>query len=175
MIYSILQHGAHHVHDKLAKISTDKFHMPSKLHIILFVTWIYSYCALQAALVFEALFRFMLFIPNEWNFILSKKHINVLTARNEHMDITNKMQLFLNWYWQKGWDESGGFDIEQYKRLFNSTVLYIEYSLKNNNNLESVYNDVYNYIINIDTSEYKNIDESESTQILFNHVDLEQS
>lgn len=165
---------------------------------VLVVTWWYAYFGLQLTKIFELLFKLILTMPDSWVKIIadqsklpltsSGKQVHIVHAANEHRIITNKLRLFLRWYWEHGGDDksvdTNGFNFSNYSRLLNCSFLYCSYLLTNGDiQPEKFFNDVQQFIVanNEETSTegnmqyYKSSDLSGRTkeELFMGHVDFE--
>jgi len=113
-----------------------------KVQIVLYFTWCMAWCGLQLAKISSMFFKLILMMPDSW--IPQVQHnpsnIKIITASDGNKDITNKLKLFLKYYWEN--DEScvhadgsasGGFNFNKYRDLLNCSILYCSYLLTDKN------------------------------------------
>jgi hypothetical protein len=124
---------------------------------------------LKITKIFELLFRIVLSIPNQWLLIPDKdfntaegnSKIKILNAYNETGEITNKLKLFLRWYWENGGEdkahETNGFDFRRYTDMLNSSLLYCSYLITDsagNVNPDTFWNDVKRFMAEKQDNKY---------------------
>ncbi len=121
--------------------------------VIMFSVWLYSWVVYQATKLMEIGLRKLLLLPDEifsfvyWTSKIPKtndnKYIQILSAFNEHGNITNKFKLFLNSYFDSSNEihDIPGFDMNSFIKLFNCTLLYCSYLLKDPANLDNELNE----------------------------------
>lgn len=118
---------------------------PDFIKIVLQVTWWYAWMGLQITKTFEMIFRLLLSMPDNCALLYglvklnSKpiinthgKKVNIINAYNEAGNITNKLKLFLQWYWTNADNEmydSNGFNFNEFSKILNCSMLYCSYLL----------------------------------------------
>lgn len=111
-----------------------------KIKVALFVTLLWARAGLFVAKGFEIFFSLLLSMPDKWlAFPISEvkntegKSITVLSARTDTADITNKLRLFMKFYWENGGPEQAtehnGFDFNILAKMLNCSVMYCCYLL----------------------------------------------
>lgn len=112
-----------------------------KVDIALKVTKAWAYAGLYTTKILETFFMAILVIPDKWleipgNLVsqvsnTAGEKIQILSANSDMGDITNKLKLFLRFYWEKGGpassSEYNGFDFLEFKKLLKSSMLYCCY------------------------------------------------
>jgi hypothetical protein len=121
---------------KLLEYYVTSIKLVDKLQVALFITWVCAWFGLYMSKIFERLFKIILSMPDSWlggpaGVIYPPKNkqgatINILNARTEHGSITNKLKLFLKFYWEK---EDHNFDFANLSKLLNCSMLYCCYLL----------------------------------------------
>jgi len=134
----------------------------NKLKIILFITWIWAWTALQLTKIFELVFRLLMIFPSQLLALIptvAPKHtngntINIIRAHNEYGDITNKFRLFLTWYWEHGSDDkafdTNGFEFRKFAKLLNCSLLYCSYLITDktsHTSPDTFWNDVKRFLV----------------------------
>ena len=124
---------------------------PNAIRLIMCLVWLYSWALFQFAKATEYFFRNLIRFPDELFSCVdmlcclpkntNDKHIHVISAFNETGDITNRFKLFLWNYWNTSRDvhDDNGFDISTFIKLFNCTMLYCTYLLKDPSNIDQEY------------------------------------
>lgn len=165
-----------------------------KIRVILFVTWVWAWVGLKITKMFELAFRLVLAMPNSWLKLppgtvtnTSGKKINILNAYSESGDdITNKLRLFLRWYWEKGGDDSAhdsnGFDFKYLAKMVNCSMLYCSYILADADGKidpNTFWRDIHRFIIEQDAEgkcyRYTKPDLSDKQTLFLGHVDFDDS
>jgi len=111
-----------------------------KVRIVLFVTWLWAWVGLYMAKLFEQVFRIILSIPNEWLPKIDSdikttdgKQIRILNAFDKNGLITNKLKLYLKYYWKQATEDSAnehnGFDFKKFASIIQSPILFCSYML----------------------------------------------
>jgi hypothetical protein len=116
------------------------------IKILFVVTWWYAWLGLHITKAFEFGFKLVLSMPDEWLklpsifnkpiFNSAGQQINILNAYSEAGLITNKMKLFMRWYWDHADGEiydTNGFNFNKLNQLLNCSALYCSYLLTNQN------------------------------------------
>lgn len=104
-----------------------------KINSVLKILKWYSRTQLLMAKLFDILVSTILSLPDDvFENNLSGK-IHVLKARNESLDITNKFRIFLKLYSESEGSSFSGFNMNKYKRILNSSLLYCCYVLDDKN------------------------------------------
>jgi hypothetical protein len=116
---------------------------------VMFIIWLYSWAIYQATKIIELGLRKLLLLPdNMFSFVYwtskepkinTNKYVQILSAFNEHGNITNKFKLFLHSYFDSSNEihDIPGFDMNHFIKLFNCTLLYCSYLLKDSANLDT--------------------------------------
>jgi hypothetical protein len=124
---------------------------PNAIKMIMCLVWLYSWALFQFAKATEFFFRNLIRFPEQlFIFVdilcsqpknIDDKSIHVLSAFNETGDITNRFKLFLWKYWNTTREihDENGVDIGKFIKLFNCTMLYCSYLLKDSSNLDQEY------------------------------------
>ena len=124
---------------------------PNAIRMIMCLVWLYSWALFQFAKATEFFFRNLIRFPDElFSYVdmlcslpknANDKSIHVLSAFNETGDITNRFKLFLWKYWNTTREihDENGVDIGKFIKLFNCTMLYCSYLLKDTSNLDQEY------------------------------------
>lgn len=165
-----------------------------KIRVILFVTWVWAWVGLKITKMFELAFRLVLAMPNNWLKIpqgditnTAGKKISILNAYSESGDdITNKLRLFLRWYWEKGGDasahDSNGFDFKYLAKMVNCSMLYCSYILADADGKidpNTFWRDIHRFIIEQDAEgkcyRYTKPDLSDKQTLFLRHVDFDDS
>lgn len=129
--------------DTLAANIVNKVMIFDKMQVALYVTWLWAYAGLYASKAFETFFASILAMPDGWLEMPSKlvsevsttngKKIKILSAHTDMGEITNKLKLFLKFYWEQGGDDNStptnGFDFMKLRKLLNCSMLYCCYLL----------------------------------------------
>ena len=116
------------------------------IKILFVVTWWYAWLGLHITKAFEFGFKLVLSMPDEWLklpsvfnkpiFNSAGQQINIINAYSEAGIITNKMKLFMRWYWDHADGEiydTNGFNFNKLNQLLNCSALYCSYLLTNQN------------------------------------------
>lgn len=141
----------------------------NKVQIILYVTWMWAWVGLYTAKTFEYIFKMILTVPDDWLFPLNsivkdikttdKKPIQILNAFKENgEEITNKLKLFLHYYWTEAMADSAhdqnGFDFRKFSALVQTPLMFCSYIVKdtldkvNNNTLNTKSNNTFDILLN---------------------------
>lgn len=134
-----------------------------KLKIALAVSRIWAYAGLYMAKSFEKVFQLILAVPDDLLAIPANccskpetsdgKKIQIISAFSEHGPITNKFKTFLNGFYEKktadGIHKTSGFNFHNYAKLLNTSILWCNYILKNQNeiNPKNFFKDVQQMMI----------------------------
>lgn len=121
----------------VANLFIEKFILFDKVQLILFMTWVWALSGLYLTKLFELIFRAVLRLPDSWLGIFNNldivndtgKHIHILHATNGVSPITNKLKLFLKYYWTYDQDDGGRFSFQSLSKQLNCSVLYCSYLL----------------------------------------------
>lgn len=135
-----------------------------KVKLVLLVTKYWALASLFILKIFETIFIAILRLPDHWlSLPIVQKHVKVLSASDGNSDITNKFKLFVKYYWENSeYNKHGGFNFNNFSRLFGSSVLYCSYLLSDTdiscspeqfvNNIKTLFikkdNDLVNKIVN---------------------------
>jgi hypothetical protein len=115
----------------------------SKVQLVLYFTWAWAYCNVVVSKLFEQSIKLVMKLPDKWlqlTHYLNKpitsnnQRINILEARNENENCTNKFKLFLRCYWEQK-SQNGlqdGFNYKTMANILNATVLYCTYQIIEN-------------------------------------------
>jgi hypothetical protein len=133
----------------IKKLFVDMIGHERSLNIALSTMWWYSWFCLKTLQSLEMMFKVILMLPNSVLSITNKcrkqiknddgETINIVHARdgNNLCDVTNKLQLFLQYYWEiGGFDcmyEKNGFDFDKLVDLLGCSSLYCSYLITNKN------------------------------------------
>lgn len=115
-----------------------------KVKLILYVTWLWALLGLYLVKIFEFIFKMILSIPNNLlepltlslnNIKTSKgKNIELLNAYDEYgNDVTNKVKLFLNFFWGENINDKNYFSFVKLSDLLSISVLYCSYIVQDEN------------------------------------------
>lgn len=151
------------------------------LHIALKITWVWAWLGLQLTKLFEFAFKMVLLIPDKWITIpeifnipirnSAGQNISLLTAYNEFGCITNKVKLFVQWFWENVDENSiyntNGFDVRKLFKMLNCSALYCSY-LINNTNEEIKPEEFYSKINYLFAGQVPN-NESRKKRVLITH------
>lgn len=166
-----------------------------KVYIALVVTKIWARAGLLATKSLEKFFMLILAMPDKWleipgNLVsqvstTSEQKIKILSAHTDVGDITNKLKLFLRFYWEKGGDSSSsrlnGFDFMELRKLLNCSMLYCCYLLtdkQGNIKPEDFWNSVNKFLVECTDPDVicyisKTPDKSDRKKLLQRHVDFD--
>lgn len=162
-----------------------------KVKVAMYVTWLWAWAGLHTTKVFEAFFRTILKMPDEWLAFpvgdvvnTAGKKVKILSARTEHQNITNKLKLFVKLYWEKGGptdaNSTNGFDFAKLSKLLNCSVLYCCYLLtdaKGDIPPEQFWDSVHRFLIeqgkNGDCYKSTKVDFSDKSKLWLRNVDFE--
>jgi hypothetical protein len=165
-----------------------------KLKVAIYVTWAWAYIGLYFTKIVEVIFKLILSIPNSWltgPVILCKnitttqnKKVNILNAYTDKEEITNKLKLFLQYYWENGGNgnahDKNGFSMTKLTELLNCSLLYCSYILSNDSDdilPETFFQNIQRYLIEKDSenicymSNEKNM--SDRREIFLGHVSFD--
>ena len=124
---------------------------PNAIRLIMCLVWLYSWALFQFAKATEYFFRNIIRFPDELFSCVdmlcslpkntNDKHVHVISAFNETGEITSRFKLFLWKYWNTSREvhDDNGFDINTFVKLFNCTMLYCTYLLKDPSNIDQEY------------------------------------
>lgn len=152
--------------DAVLAATIGKIQLIDKVKVALYVTWLWAFFGLYTTKAFETFFTALLSMPDNWlempaaclspkiENTLGKK-IKILSAYTESGDITNKLKLFLKFYWEKAPNNGNskhGFDFGHLKRLLNCSMLYCCYLLTDEANHiepEQFWNNINKFFVDI--------------------------
>lgn len=132
-----------------------------KVRVALFVTWIWAYFGLKLAHILEKFFLLILKMPDSWFDvgIVPKQNtkgqkIHILAAHDGQHSITNKLKLFMKFYWEQGGPThpcaTNGFDFGKLSQLLNCSMLYCSYLLTDKDGIlspEEFYKNVNQFLV----------------------------
>lgn len=110
---------------------------PELIRAFMFMTWLYAWIGYQMTKLCEAAFKLILKMPDHW-FSLSWKapmntegqQIHILAAHNGREFITNRLKLFLRFYWEENtFVDKNGFDFTKLQDLLECSMIYVCYLL----------------------------------------------
>lgn len=111
----------------------------SKINLVLGVTWVWAKTGLLLTKIFERGFKMVLQMPDSWLSIpadytkkiktLKGDIVHVYAAASERGMITNKLKLFLQFYWESLDGDIPFFDFAKFSKLLNCSMLYCCYIL----------------------------------------------
>lgn len=113
----------------IARDAVDAIRSIDKIRVVLFVTWLWALAGLYVTKAFECMFRFVLMMPEAWlpRVKQTPANIKLLLAVAENQDITNKIKLFLRYYWD---DTAGGFNFHKLEQLIGYSKIYFSFLLQ---------------------------------------------
>ncbi len=157
-----------------------------KMQAALFITWVCAWFGLYMSKIFERLFKIILSMPDSWlggpaGIICPPKNkqganINILNARTEHGSITNKLKLFLKFYWEK---EDHAFDFANLSKMLNCSMLYCCYLLSaspNEMTPDEFFNNVNRFLVsctNDKCTRFVNSELNDGHQLSMRRVDFD--
>jgi hypothetical protein len=166
--------------NKLPHIKVDK------LQIALLVTWIWAWIGMQITKIFEWIFKLILSMPNSWIQInrqkittTDNKNVHIVNAYTENGEITNKLVLFLKYFWENSSSESGmdsnGFSVVKLINLLQQGLIFCSYLIDDRSSNSSL---GVNHIVWEKAGnkfyKYENADIDQKEEIPFGHVDFMQ-
>ncbi len=141
-----------------------------KIKVALFVTLLWARAGLFVAKGFEIFFSLLLSMPDKWlAFPISEvkntegRSVTVLSARTDTADITNKLRLFMKFYWENGGPEQAtehnGFDFNILAKMLNCSVMYCCYLLSDvgENRNENINSNINTNISKMQSSAKSNV------------------
>lgn len=150
--------------NRLTSVIIQRFHLIDKVRIALFVTWLWALIGFHVSQTFSKFFSFIMQMPDEWLAgpasyttspkTASGKTIKIISASNGTSDMTNKLKLFLNFYWEEAGKESAnsqnGFDFSHLAKALGCSVLYCSYILTNKDSeidFKEFYSNIQRFLI----------------------------
>lgn len=114
------------------------------LRIVLFVMYVQAYICVKISRIFECLLANLLKLPDSWLSIIptftklvdsNGNPIKIIKAISENANITNKLRIFLMFYYELVNDESmhvdNGFSFDKLQQLISCSMLYCSYIVMN--------------------------------------------
>lgn len=107
--------------------------MPSKIKIFLFAFWMWTWILFKLTII--ANYTLGIIITHLPKYLMpdikTKTPINIIKAVDQNgIEITNKLQLFINFKWNKNmFDKNGGIDLDIFFTYIGSTVVWVAYVL----------------------------------------------
>jgi hypothetical protein len=132
-----------------------------KTALILRLMYAVALIGLYMTKLFNLIFTLILALPDKMIYVThtrstdNGKIIRILNAFNEHGDVTNKMKLFLSWYWEHGGadkaHETSGFDFKKIAKMLKCSVVYFSFIMcdKASPSADAL-KEIHRYILEID-------------------------
>jgi hypothetical protein len=146
-----------------------------KVRVAMFVTWLWALVGLYVTKAFEEFFKVLMKMPDKWLFNNGPPKVKILGASDGKRDITNKLRLFLKYYWESD-DGDITFSFNDLNRLLNCSILYCSYLLTDASGdiaPENFWKNVNRFLIEMKDgrcTQYNTQDLSNGHQLPFNTV-----
>lgn len=117
-----------------------------KLKVVFYVTWLWAWTGLYVTKIFECVFKTILTMPDSWLSVpatlcktietTQNKKIQILNAMTEGGEVTNKLKIFLRYYWEQSDSGSAfdvnGFSMDKLSEYLNCSLLFCSYIISSN-------------------------------------------
>jgi hypothetical protein len=158
------------------------------LRIVLFVMYVQAYLCIKLSRVFEYILAAVLKLPDSWLSIIptftklvdsNGNPIKIINAISENAHITNKLKIFLMFYYELANEESmhtdNGFSFDKLQQLISCSMLYCSYIVMHPSEEPNVLIDKlkYFYITSIVKDNKKHIIKTAnctSNEVPFGHI-----
>jgi len=163
-----------------------------KVRLFMFITWLWAWLGIYMIKLFEFMFRLILYIPNSYlEFIPSSEiktssnnYVHIINTFDERgNDITNKVKLFLKYYWEKTGPDTlcdvNSFNFNKLSNMLNISVMVCSYILSNSNDMDNktFFNELKNIILekeNNNTFISYESDMSDRKKVFLDYVNFEE-
>lgn len=117
------------------------------IRLVLFMFYVQAYICVKLSRLFERCLASLLSLPNRYLSCLamfskisdSKGNVvKIMQAVCEHGDISNKLKIFLMFYYEMFDDDNTGFNFDKLQKIISCSMLYCSYIVINKNTDETL-------------------------------------